>query len=185
MTLTVITPPGEAALSLDSAKDYLRIGHTGDDQLVSDLIEAATAQLEQIYGLVLISQQRRLTISSWPVALGGGGMRLRIQPVQSLVSVRVIDSESGEVDETSRFQIIDDCLVLQPWSIAPIIPLGGVVEIDFQAGYGGGADVPANLKLALLMLIQASFPGGVPLRSAEVMDAKISNLVAPYQRVRL
>ena len=36
--LTVITPPAGAALSLAAAKEYLRIGHDGEDGLVAALI---------------------------------------------------------------------------------------------------------------------------------------------------
>ena len=43
MTLTVISPPGEAALSLAQAKAFLLVGHEGEDVLVADLVAAATA----------------------------------------------------------------------------------------------------------------------------------------------
>ena len=44
--LTVITPPDGEALSLDAAKDYLRIGTDGEDALVTALVQARWASLE-------------------------------------------------------------------------------------------------------------------------------------------
>ena len=54
--LTVMAPPDEPAVSLASAKAYLRIGHSGEDDLVLDLVDAATKRLEQIAGLALVRQ---------------------------------------------------------------------------------------------------------------------------------
>jgi uncharacterized phiE125 gp8 family phage protein len=42
--LTVISPPAGEALSLAEAKDFLRIGHEGEDSLVTGLIESARAR---------------------------------------------------------------------------------------------------------------------------------------------
>jgi uncharacterized phiE125 gp8 family phage protein len=44
--LTVISPPAGEAVSLSQAKAFLRIGHDGEDALVSDLIGQATVRVE-------------------------------------------------------------------------------------------------------------------------------------------
>ena len=40
MTIITVTPPNGEAVSLSEARDYLRIGHEGEDALVQHLIEA-------------------------------------------------------------------------------------------------------------------------------------------------
>ena len=74
--LTVIVPPDKPAVSLASAKDFLRIGHAGEDDLIAQMIEAATKRLEQIAGLALVRQTLQLTWFRWPEAMAGRGSRL-------------------------------------------------------------------------------------------------------------
>ena len=66
MTLTVITPPDGEALSLDAAKDYLRIGTDGEDALVTALIAAARARLEAASGLALVTRTLKQGWECWP-----------------------------------------------------------------------------------------------------------------------
>ena len=85
--LTVITPPAEPPVSLADAKKYLRVGHAGEDQLIADLVEAASVRLEQLAGLALVKQTRQLTWLRWPATIAGRGLRLPISPIIELKSV--------------------------------------------------------------------------------------------------
>ena len=78
--LTVITPPAEPPVSLADAKKYLRVGHAGEDQLIADLVEAASVRLEQLAGLALVKQTRQLTWLRWPATIAGRGIRLPSSP---------------------------------------------------------------------------------------------------------
>ncbi|MEM5517887.1 hypothetical protein WNY37_13095 [Henriciella sp. AS95] len=157
MTLTVISPPGEKALSLVEAKTWLRIGHDGEDQLVSDLVASAQARLEEAAGLALVTRTLRRTLRSWPNSLARTGVRLRPSPVKSLVSVTVIDAEDVSSDVTSHFELIDGKLCVKQTSWCPPVPFGAIVQIDFDAGFGDASDVPDDLVQALKAVLLESY----------------------------
>lgn len=186
MTLTVITSPGDPAVPLVDAKAYLRIGHDGEDALVADLVEAATKRLEEASGLALVSRTAERCVSVWPARLGGRGYLLRPQPVRALVSVELVDSGGTREDISSRFVLSCGRLCLRPWSFLPPIPSGGHVAIRFEAGFGGAADVPGDLELAVKMLVADGYGRGrLDAPSDGRLPDAIANILAARREVRL
>jgi uncharacterized phiE125 gp8 family phage protein len=155
--LTVISPPAGEAVSLSQAKAFLRIGHDGEDALVSDLIGQAAARVEQVGGLALITRTLQAVWSRWPPDLNGRGARLPIGPVRALQAVNLIDENGAVSDETARFRLDCGRLSLRPWSMVPGIPPGGQVEIVFEAGFGLAGDVPNDLIEAVLLTLQETY----------------------------
>lgn len=155
--LTVIVPPGEPAVSLVSAKDYLRIGHTGEDDLIIELVEAATKRLEQIAGLALVRQTLQLTWYRWPAAMAGRGSRFPVSSISGLNSVIVHSEDSAETDITDRFQVECGRLRLRPWSMLPGLIAGERIEIRFEAGFGAADQIPEDLKEAVMRLVASIY----------------------------
>lgn len=155
--VTVITPPAQEPVSLASAKAFLRLGHNGEDELVSDLIASARARIEQESGLALVTQELRLAWSAWPLSLSGRGVALSRRPVTALVSVLLVDPDGTLTDQTERFRLDCGRLMLRPWSWCPIIALGGSVQVTFEAGFGTADEVPEDLKEACLRLVGALY----------------------------
>lgn len=155
--LTVITPPAEAPLSLDTVKAFLRIGHEGEDAIVADLVQAARERLERVAGLALVLQTVRVCWREWPTDMTGRGAKLPIEPVQQMEAVRFVDADGVVTDETNAFQVICDRLCLRPWTPLPSPPEGGQIEIELQVGFGTAEDVPDDLREALLRLIGAMY----------------------------
>ena len=158
--LTVITPPAEAALSLAAAKDYLRIGHDGEDGLVSALIPAAVARLESVGGLALVTQTLKRSWDAWPAGMTRNGACLLPAPATALVAVEIVGLEGGRETVTTRFVLEGGRLKLKPFTALPAIPLGGRVDVTFVAGYGDAADVPADLVQALTRLVLVAYQRG-------------------------
>ncbi|KCZ89568.1 head-tail connector protein [Hyphomonas jannaschiana] len=158
--LTVITPPAEEALSLGAAKEYLRIGHDGEDGLVAALIPAARARLEIVGGFALVTQTLKRGWDCWPPGVTRHGVRLLPGPASALVAVEIIGLEGGTETVTTRFVLEDGRLKLKPFVPLPGIPLGGRVEVTFVAGYGAAADVPADLVQALKRLVLVAYQRG-------------------------
>ena len=157
MTLTVITPPAGEALSLEAAKEYLRIGHDGEDSLVAGLIAAARARLEAETGLALVTRTVRRSFERWPAGLIRSGARLLPGPASALVSVEVADAEGAAQLHTARFQLVGGRLHLKPFVARPSIPPGGRADVTFVTGYGAATDVPEDLVQALKRLVLAAY----------------------------
>lgn len=182
--LTVISPPGAEPVSLASAKAFLRIGHEGEDALVADLIASARARVEQASGLALVTRDVRSTWSRWPAGIAGRGILLPIGPITELIRVRVIDTDGGAVDHTGRFRLDCGRACLRPWSMVPAVPDGGRVEIEFEAGFGEAAEVPADLIEAVMLTLQETYEargissrrnrdeGPLPERAEAILQAR-------------
>jgi uncharacterized phiE125 gp8 family phage protein len=160
MTLTVITPPDGEALSLDAAKDYLRIGTDGEDALVTALVAAARARLEAASGLALVTRVLKQGWECWPRDVTRRGAWLGAGPVTALVSVAVVDAEETAELVTGRFRVRAGRLMLRPWMALPLVPEGGRIEAVFEAGYGVAGDVPEDLVLALKLLVLEAYRRG-------------------------
>nr|WP_321510033.1 hypothetical protein [uncultured Hyphomonas sp.] len=174
--LTVITPPAEAALSLAAAKDYLRIGHDGEDGLVAALIPAAEARLETAGGLALVTRTVKRSWACWPAGMRRGGLRLLPAPASALVAVEIVDAEGTAETVTTRFQLEGGRLMLKPFAALPGIPLGGRVAVTFVAGYGAAADMPEDLVQALKRLVLVAYQRGegadLPEDVAAILNAR-------------
>ncbi|MEM7459233.1 MAG: head-tail connector protein [Pseudomonadota bacterium] len=160
--LTVMTPPAEAPLSLDAVKAFLRIGHDDEDALLESLLQAARERLERVAGLALVQQTVQIVWSKWPAGIRGRGARLPIAPIRQLDAVRVTDASGTSTDYSSDFQLACGRVCLRPWSRLPGVPASGRIEIEVQAGFGLAADIPDDLREALLRLIGAMYSARVP-----------------------
>ncbi len=160
-------------MTLAVAKDYLRIGHEGEDDLVMQ--EAAFA---------LVEQELQVSWARWPASLAGRGVLLPRRPATSLVSVQTINADESGTDHTDRFRLECGRLGLRPWSLAPGIETGGRIELVFKAGFGSADDVPEDLKEAVLRLVAASYgaraatgistnvESGLPIEVQSILDAR-------------
>ena len=179
--LTVITPPAEEAVSLGAAKDYLRLGHAGEDGLITELIAAARARLEAASGLALITRTVKRRFTRWPVGLLNTGARLLPGPVQSLVAVELVDDAGAATLETAKFQLTNGRLRLKPFVTCPAITAGGVAEVSFVTGFGAAADVPEDLVQALKRLILAAYRR----EAGEALPEEVAAILAARREARL
>lgn len=177
--LTVITPPAGEPVSLDAAKEFLRLGTDAEDGLVARLIASARAQIEAASGLALVSRTLRRTWTRWPLAIVAAGVRLRPGPAVALVSVERVDATGESEIFTSRFEISAGKLRLKAGQALPGIAAGGRVEVTFQAGFGTPADVPEDLQHAVKLYVQAAYLrgserplSGLPEDVQAILDAR-------------
>ncbi|MBA4227718.1 MAG: hypothetical protein C0456_13910 [Hyphomonas sp.] len=177
--LTVITPPAGEPVSLDAAKEFLRLATDAEDGLVARLIASARAQIEAASGLALVSRTCRRTWRRWPWAIVHGGTRLRPGPAGALVSVARFDAVGTEEPLTGRFEICGGKLRLKAGEAVPGIAPGGRVEVTFEAGFGAAGDVPEDLQHAVKLYVQAAYLrgserplSGVPEDVQAILDAR-------------
>lgn len=78
-------------ISLTEAKDWLRVDHSAEDELIERLISAARGWAEKYCGRVFVSGEHTQTFDAWPAA--GEGLRLRWPPVASIDTVTYVDAD--------------------------------------------------------------------------------------------
>ncbi len=157
MTSTLIAGPGEEPVTLAEAKAFCRIDGSDEDALVEALIAAARLQVESLTGRALVTQSWRLTLTCAPRLV-----ELPVIPVASLLA-----APEGAVLQG------DAVLLAEPVD---------ELSIDYTAGYGDAADVPADLKQAVLTLVAYWYENRDALAAPPL---SFERLVSSYRRVRL
>ena len=172
------------------AKAHLRIDNDDEDALIASLIVTSRLHIETALSLAMITQGWSLRIDAWPET---GALTLPVFPVQAIESISAIAQDGADtaVDTDSfRIEVIGSRSRLLPLSRQwPMHGPAQGIEITFQAGFGdAGADVPAPIRQALLMLIAHWYEQREPVAfgtAATRIPDTVSELLAPYRGVRL
>jgi uncharacterized phiE125 gp8 family phage protein len=190
MDLTIITPPDPAALPVVPFRAQLRLG-TGfadsasqDDELAGFLAAAASV-VEARTGKALLTRRVRLVLDDWrwPDA-----QTLPLAPVVAIAQV-AMRGAGGAVTlvDPARWRLKADRhrpQIVAAGAVLPLVPLGGRVEIDFDAGFGGSwAEVPADLSQAVLLLAAELYQARSGVRAD--LPATVEGLIAPWRPVRV
>ena len=169
MHLRLVTPPAVEPVTLEEAKQHLRVDGNEDDSLINALITAARQKAEEYTRRAFITQTREFALDS-----ACGVLYLPRPPVQAVEAVTV----DGEVVAPENYALVGrDALYIK-------VPLyaanpGGVV-IRYRAGYGDtSADVPQVIQQAILMLIAHLYEH----RGDEVVELPpaVKTLLQPYR----
>jgi uncharacterized phiE125 gp8 family phage protein len=188
MSNILLTGPAAEPLTLAEAKNFLRVEHDADDDLITALIAAARIHAEAETHRALMTQTWRLVFDRWPRS---GRIDVRPAPLRSLIAARVYDS--GGVAHTVDPQAFvvntaSSTLAFAPWS--PMQPgrVSAGIEIDVSVGFGDAGDVPEPLRQAVRLLVahwyenrRISAGGG----EAATLPATVAALTAPYRMVSL
>jgi uncharacterized phiE125 gp8 family phage protein len=182
MSAILLSPPASEPISLVDAKQYLRVEHEADDELIAALIAAARNAVELATRRVLMAQRWRITLNCWPAS---GRIVSPVNPLISLVTARV----RGEGDASAALDPVH--FTLDAASVPGLImferarvkepgrTLAGI-ELDLEAGYGAAADVPAPLIQAIRLLLAQSYEQRDQVR-ADALPDTVAALVAPFR----
>jgi len=185
MRRTLISPPAVEPVLLDEAKAFLRLDHAHEDDLIRALVAAARLTVEVETRSVLIEQVWRASFPDWP----DGPLALPVMPVIAVTRIRGLDAAGAASDLPLAGFDIDvtaGTVAIRPGA-GPFVPAASY-EIDYRAGYGPtGADVPAGLRQAILMLAAHWYENRSAVTGAEMREAPegVRRLLAPYRRLRL
>jgi len=161
MRLIRTAAPSETPVSLAEVKAQTRVDDSDEDALISMLIDAATARLDGINGLL----GRALVRQSWALTLDGftPAVELPLPPLVSVDAVIYRDATGSPQTLASSFYSVSGmgdagAAVLRPVGVWPATDgKPDTVTISFTAGYGDAADVPAPLRQAILMHVAHLF----------------------------
>lgn len=158
MDLSLITAAATTPVSLQELKDHLRIENTDEDAPVTLFLNAAVAEFDGRYGWLrraLVNQTWDMRIDAFP---GSGIIKLPLPPLQSVTSVKYLDTNSVEQTFSSaNYEVVTRDLIGfvrlnddASWPVAEDVP--GAVRVRFVAGYGSNAsDVPTPIRVGILM----------------------------------
>ncbi len=154
VNFTVVTGPTKEPLSIEDAKEHLRIDQHDEDVWLLDAIKATRQRAEGMLGRALVTQTLEVALSGWP---GGRVIELPRPPLVSVTSVKYFDVNDVEATLAASNYYVDTRttpgrLVLKStssWPGTALREVNGVI-IRYVAGYGDAAeDVPAEIRAAL------------------------------------
>jgi len=186
MPAILLTPPAAEPLSLAAAKQFLRVGHDADDELIAALIASARAEIEIATRRVLITQTWRLVLHRWPAPRR---IVSPVNPLRTVAAARVFDADGApEAVATTDFLLdtasVPGVIDLSQASLPePGRQLAGI-EIDVTAGYGAAADVPAPLVQAMRLLVARAYEHR-DRAEADGLSDEVAKLLAPFRLVSL
>ena len=158
MVVELTTVPG-AALPVAEFRRHLRMG-TGfgedsvQDGVLDNLLRAALAAIEGRTGKALLRRAFVWTLMRWS---DSEAQPLPLAPVAAVGAVRLFGRTGSEtLVDPGAYRLVPDLhrpLLLPTALLLPTIANGGMVEIEFDAGFGPAwSDLPADLAQAVLML---------------------------------
>jgi hypothetical protein len=168
--LNRVTPPAGEPVSLTEAKAHLRLAGSDEDALLNMLISAARARAEEYTGRSFMTQGWRLWLDAFPCRPQGwwDGVRegadltvtraisLPRAPVQAVTAVTLYDEDDvphifAEENYFADTASTPGRLALRRGASWPsVLRDANGISIEFTAGYGLAADVPAALKQGML-----------------------------------
>lgn len=183
MSATLISPPSAEPVSLAEAKQFLRVEHDDDDDVIAALITGSRIHVEAQTRRALITQTWRIVREAWP---DSGVVEIVPAPLRELIAVRLYgaDNESDEIDIEEFGVDISSGLLLVPQGVsAPGRAVSGI-EIDIEVGYGDEAgDVPEPLRHAIRLLVAHWYENRASRDTT--LPGNVVALIAPYRAVSL
>lgn len=175
-SLRLVTPPASEPVTLASAKLFLRIEHTADDEAVTRAITAARQAAEQYLKVALLPQTWDYTIAN-PGALR---VVLPYGPAQSITTVTLTnEAGSSSVMNAGHYRLSVDGLTVHftnPQSIEKL-------TVRYVAGIATvAADIPVTIIQGILhhiSVIMETRDGAAP------MPVQAMRGYQPYRRISL
>lgn len=151
MKSKVIVEPEEEPITLEEAKNYLKIdlSMTEDDQLITRIIKAVRMAAEKYAQTSFVTQTLIAYSDKWDPA-----RELPYGPHQSIISVVRTHYDNTEVTLTTEeysYSGIDYFTVLpdKVWRLSEGF-INNRIKVEYVAGFGTATDVPDDIKLAIL-----------------------------------
>jgi len=148
-------------VTLQEAKDYLKISGSDQDAEINQLIATATDIGEKITGRDFLNKTYKGFLDYFPC--GYTGIEIRKSKLQSITSIKYLKSKVLTTLDSSNYYTTQSndysSIFLNDGFTYPETDIRNqVVEIVFTAGYGDtSADIPETLKKAILTNIAYLF----------------------------
>jgi len=157
-SLELIDPPSVKPITLEEARDHLRVTTTDEDSYIQLVINAATDYYERLTWLQLITATYDFFLDEFPA--GDTPIELPRPPFQSITEIKFVNDDG--VVETWANTLYELDTSLLPGKVRPVngefYPSTNdqfkAVTITFKAGYGdSSAEIPDGILQTLKLLI--------------------------------
>lgn len=182
--MTTSLLPGEAPVSLNEARGWLRLGATIDDAVVAGLVRAATNICEAFVGqwLVVRAAEETLPIGAGPI--GAGAVRLGVRPVVGVDAVTVLaDGGTEAVLAASDYRVT----IARDGTARLAIDRPGDarrVRVAYRAGMAEDANgIPEAIRQGIVRMTQHLHDARDG--AGEAPPAVIAALWQPWRRLNL
>jgi uncharacterized phiE125 gp8 family phage protein len=153
--LKLKTAPAVEPVTLEEAKNHLKVDSNDDNLLIAALITTVRQLAEK-------ETKRAFITQTWEMILDSAESEIEIPkpPLQSVTSIKVIDDAGNESEVSSSYYDVDASenspgrvRIKSGCSWPPHRGFASFI-IEFKAGYGDTADkIPETLKQAVLQII--------------------------------
>lgn len=163
--LRIVVPPAGYPVTLEEAKAQLRVSDTSQDSIIQALIPAATKFCQSLVQRVFVLQTLEWVLTCWRE-----DMTVPIAPVliDGIASVKYVDwqSEAQQTLDPAHYVVRTrgDTVRLLPkfgecWPLV-FARSSEPIVIRFDAGYEDPADIPGNVKPAIMLMLRHLYTMG-------------------------
>ena len=158
MRLVDVTNPTSQPVTLGEAREQVRVLDNVHDTKLIMCINAATSYIERLTESRLMERTMRLELDDFP----SGEVDLGVYPVTAVSSVAYDDADNAEqtlVLNTDYYQSLSGMRPrVSPVSAWPAsLSKPAAVRITMTAGYANRDQVPDDLRMAVLKMVQELF----------------------------
>ena len=185
MRLTISSEPSIEPVTVDEAKDHMRVDHESEDGYISSLIVAARLHAQMVTRRAFITQTWVYYLDTFPSEI-----QIYLPPLQSVSSITYVDVDGvTQTLGTSIYTVDTDSepgLIYEAYnqSWPSIRTVEKSITITYVAGYGTTAStVPEGIRQAMLILISHWYENREPFivgTSLAPVPLTIDALLAPY-----
>jgi uncharacterized phiE125 gp8 family phage protein len=155
---SVITEPSSEPITLAEAKLNLRVTNSLEDALITSLIVAARKWVEGFTWRPLMTQTLQANFDKKDVQIVD--ISLNKFPIQSITSIKYIDANGTEQtinSSTYEVDLISPVCRIRLSEVPTMKDSLNALKIRFVAGYTSSANVPANYKQAMYLIITSLY----------------------------
>lgn len=182
-SVQAVTAATDRAVTTDEAKTHLRVTHDLDDRYIDGLIDVATVLVETFTNRALMTRTLKVSYDCFDEYL-----ILPMAPVSAVSWVKYYDPDDTLQTLATNYYQYD--LDATPVEVAETAALGywpqtraekiAAVQIQFVAGYASRAAIPANFKMAILLMVADMYWNRTPQPApSTITSAEL--LVYPYK----